>query len=58
MALAIAFNYKGVSANYWKITKLAGDAIAGTTYVEVSLYYNQAARQADVTSLLDRRAYI
>jgi len=52
MALQLTENYKGVSANYWKITDVEHRVKENRVIVLLSLYLDQQTRQADVENYL------
>lgn len=57
MALELEVTFKGVSCNYWKITKDYQNFAEDTTRVELSLYESESARTASVTNTLDKRQF-
>lgn len=55
MALQKDTNYKGITANYWKILSDRGDFLTGATSVTLGLYYDKAARDANPQNTLDQK---
>ena len=52
MALILDTPFNGFTASYWKITKTVEDAFINETYVEMSLYKDQATREANIKTSL------
>lgn len=52
MALKLKRNYKGIDADYWKITAIKEDYVKDTTLVRVHLYISQDARLDNINNYL------
>lgn len=52
MALKLPFEFKGIQADYWKITAVNEDFIESKTQVQVSLYASAEARAKDPKNVL------
>lgn len=52
MALQQNFDYKGITANYWKIIKTEEDIINSKTKVVLGVYVNKAARDTGIMNIL------
>ena len=52
MALQLSTNYKGVTADYWKVIYIKQDVEAAKTAVRVALYKDAAARAAGIENAL------
>ena len=55
MALEKDYDYLGKTANYWKITRIITDYVHSKTIVEVRLFWDKAARDADINNFLTYR---
>ncbi len=55
MALQKDYDYKGKTANYWKITKVVSDFIKNTTLIELFVYWNRDSRMAHIDNYLNHR---
>jgi len=58
MALRKDYNYKGITANYWKITNANWDGFINTMYIELSLYLNESSRNNNVNDVLITKSFI
>jgi hypothetical protein len=54
MALQLGSDFKGISANYWKIIDYHVDDLLGKTYVTMGLYVSSATRSASKFNLLKK----
>ena len=52
MALKLAKEFKGYTAEYWCITKRVWNKLSNRTDVELSAYKDQATREADVQNFV------
>jgi hypothetical protein len=58
MALQKNYDYKGINANYWKITNANWNGFINSMYIEMSLYVNEQARTSDVSNFLLTKSFI
>jgi hypothetical protein len=56
-ALELAKDYKGITANYWKINMIKYNAIPDLTTVRLGLYESRRARNLDVKNYLDEEEF-
>jgi hypothetical protein len=57
MALLLEKNYKGITANYWKIIDVHFDCLSNLTNATMGLYKDQEAREADpINNILETTA--
>jgi hypothetical protein len=53
MALQKDFIWKGITCNYWKIISYNPSFLEGVnSFVNIGLYYNKTARDADVNNFI------
>jgi len=58
MALKLQTNFKGITAEYWKILKADTGFIEGKTLVRLGLYKDKTAREANTANFIDVKAFI
>lgn len=58
MALKLKTNYKGASAEYWKILSLNFNALENRTTVMLGLYINKDVRDSNAENFLVREPII
>jgi len=52
VALKLVMDYKGLSAEYWKILKSDTNFLSGETVVRLGLYKDKATRDANIADYL------
>jgi hypothetical protein len=58
MALKLQTNFKGLTAEYWKILRVDHDYKTNQVVVRLALYKDQATRETNIDNFLDMRAFI
>jgi len=58
MALKLQTDFKGLTAEYWKILKADHDFASGKVVVRLALYKDKIARDADINNFIDIRAFV
>jgi len=58
MALKLTTEYKGLTAEYWKILKADHDFSSGKVVVRLALYKDQTTRNADINNFIDIKAFV
>lgn len=54
MALKLSKQFKGITADYWKIMSTVYDAIPNQTRVILGLYISKEARELDANNFVER----
>lgn len=57
MGLVLSESYKGIDAEYWKITSQTENYITGDIYVVISLYKDKATRDITVENILKKEQH-